>query len=104
MELTFEKKGLFYEATFQVNNNFNLHLERKNDGMLTMLQSTVENGNYDIIQKNIPQRKIIDWDFTAAVFPKYIKIISASEVEKVEITEGTSSSAMPEGYTYFTVE
>lgn len=87
MELIFEKEHGMYVAEFQATGDFNIHLERNDRGLLNILQSTVADGKYDSISShNVIQDRVFDCDFTAAIYPKYIKIISNTEVTRCVIT------------------
>lgn len=101
MELTFEKTGSKFVAEFEVTGDFNLHVE-KPYGKMYMSQRTA-GGRYDRIDAfngnyNFSDNSVIDYDFTALVYPKFIKI--ESEVEPTvavvasdgEITEIKSQS------------
>lgn len=87
MELIFEKEHGMYVAEFQAMGDFNIHLERNDRGILNILQSTVADGKYDSISThNVIQDRVFDCDFTAMIYPKYIKIISNTEVTRCVIT------------------
>lgn len=89
MEITFEKVGNQYVAEFEATNDFNLHIEREEIGTLEVYQRGTPEGKYDFAwSSGIGARKVIDYDFGALVYPKYIKVISESEVVKGEITFG----------------
>lgn len=77
MELTFVKKGEWYEADFTADKDFNLHIEKAN-GPLSMYQTTVQGGQYeDVRGLNFGlDNTVVDIDFTALVFPKYIRVVS----------------------------
>jgi hypothetical protein len=87
MELIFTKEHGIYVAQFRATGDFNIHLERNDGGILNILQSTIADGEYDIVSshKNI-QDRVFDCDFTAMVYPKYIKIVSNTEVTRCIIT------------------
>ena len=80
MEITFKKEGNKHVATFEVTNDFNLHVEKSN-GELLVGQSGVLEGKYE----DVPSLKmsyysdVMDKDITALVYPKYIKITSYTE-------------------------
>lgn len=77
MELTFVKKGEWYEADFTADKDFNLHIEKAN-GPLNMYQTTVQGGQYeDVRGLNFGlDNTVVDIDFTALVYPKYIRVVS----------------------------
>ena len=77
MELTFVKKGEWYEPDFTADKDFNLHIEKAN-GPLNMYQTTVQGGQYeDVRGLNFGlDNTVVDIDFTALVYPKYIRVVS----------------------------
>jgi hypothetical protein len=80
MELTFEKIGDWYISEFGITSDFNLHIEKEPKGDFYLYQRTSSSGQYDIIQ-DFGYKKggdnVIDLDFQALVYPKWIKIKSA---------------------------
>ena len=87
--MEFVKKNGMYEAEFEATADFNLHIERKAGGRFLIYQKSVSEGKYDIVDgvgyKN--HKDVIDLDMTAIVYPKFIKVVSESEVTKGVITE-----------------
>lgn len=88
MELKFNKTDQnVYEAIFEATADFNIHLERKSTGIFVIQQSGVADGAFDdAFNLGINAREVIDYDFGALVYPKYIKVVSGSEVIKAEVT------------------
>lgn len=94
MEITFTKNDkLFwkegaYVSEFQATADFNLHIERVAGGRFLVYQKTVENGEYDIVDgmDMYRHKDVIDIDMTALVYPKYIKVVSESEVTMGVVT------------------
>lgn len=88
MEINFIKENDLYIAEFEVTNDFNIHIERENHGMLAFYQKTVANGEYAEITdfKQLIRDKIFDSDFTGVIYPKYIKVVSGVEVINSELT------------------
>jgi hypothetical protein len=88
MELTFNKTNEnVYEAVFEVTSDFNIHLERKSTGILVIKQSGIADGAFDdAFNLGINAREVIDYDFGALVYPKWIKVVSGSEVIKGIVT------------------
>lgn len=77
MEITFTKIDNKYVSEFQVTSDFNLHLERSEGGTLNIEQRTAQGQYVAIKDAKFPlMDKVIDCDFSALVYPKYIKIIS----------------------------
>jgi hypothetical protein len=75
MELTFVRDGNKWVTEFEVNSDFNLHIE-KGAGSLSVLQSSVAGGKYD----NVPslymsiEDGVMDKDVTAILYPKTLRI------------------------------
>lgn len=87
MELNFTKVGNEWVAEFEATNHFNLHLERKGTGSLIVLQRGSGSGEYAAaFVRGVYGRPVIDYDFGALVYPKWIKVVSGSEVLKAEVT------------------
>lgn len=86
--LEFIKKENEYVAEFKATNDFNLHIERSIGGRLSVLQKTVEDGNYSeaFSTDRVAEAKIFDYDFTGVVYPKWIQVSSASPVEYGVVT------------------
>lgn len=96
MKLVFEKVGNHYVAEFKADNDFNLHVERTKLSTLEVYQKGVEEGEYDFAwSPGIGARKVIDYDFAALVYPKWIKVVSGSEVisASVNFNEGGGSGS-----------
>ena len=85
MEISFEKQGATWVAQFEVQGDFNLHLERSSGGVIKVYQRGCSSGEYELAYTAVPD-KIIDRDFGALVYPKYIKVSSGSEVVKGVVT------------------
>lgn len=88
MELNFSKVGNEWVAEFEATNHFNLHLERKDTGSLIVSQRGSGSGEYALsFMRGMNEgKKVFDYDFGAFVYPKYIKVVSGSEVLKSEVT------------------
>ena len=88
VELSFLKSGSKYICEFEVSSDFNLHVEREKGGYLFLYQRSSESGNYDSVgdAKFAPQDLVVDYDCSALVYPKYIKIVSEVEPSYAAIT------------------
>lgn len=75
-----------YVAEVKVTGDFNLHLETKG-GIVNLLQRGSEDGEYAPVT-SWSKANVIDCDFGGLVYPKYIKVVSGSEVVKGEVTFG----------------
>lgn len=78
MEIIFNKEGEKFAAEFKVDADFNLHIERPGAGSISFFQKTSYFGEYAHIDNmgNQNYNVVFDADFTAMVWPKYIKVIS----------------------------
>jgi hypothetical protein len=79
MDLNFELQGSYFIAEFEVTSDFNLHIEKDPIGEFFVYQRTA-GGQYDLVQnfkKDKGDDSIIDYDFQALVYPKWIKIKSS---------------------------
>lgn len=96
MEITFEKieqywgKDAAYVSEFEVTADFNLHIERKAGGRFLVYQKSVADGKYDLVDDlgYKDHKAVIDLDFTALVYPKFIKVVSEAEVTMGIVTMG----------------
>lgn len=86
--LTFQKVGKHYEAQVEVTSDFNLHIERDTAGYLILQVRTTNSGRYDRVRDfNVANLDpVVDYDFSALVYPKTIRIESEVEPTMAEIT------------------
>lgn len=94
-ELSFVKEGSKYVCEFEVSSDFNLHLERDKGGFLFLYQRSSDGGSYDSVgdAKFAPHDSIIDYDCTALVYPKFIKIVSEVEPTCAVVTFASSGGS-----------
>lgn len=98
MELKFKNEKGLHEAEFEATSDFNLHIERKNYGRIEIYQKTSSETNYASTPSyGVNAADIVNLDFSMAVYPKYIKVVSYSEPVQGIITmqenqSGDSSS------------
>ena len=87
MELTFTKDGDKYVTSFAVTSDFNIHIE-KSGGRVVLFQSSIENGEYDYVSgATIADTDgVFDSDFTALIYPKYIKMVADVMPTKAVVT------------------
>ena len=79
MDLNFELQGGYFISEFEVTSDFNLHIEKDPIGEFLVYQRTA-GGQYDLVQnfkKDKGNDSIIDYDFQALIYPKYIKVKSS---------------------------
>ena len=88
MNLTFNKINDVFVSEFSVTSDFNLHVERSKGGSFTIFQRSSDGGNYGEVyyQEKLDKIKAIDYDFSALIYPKYIKIVSEVEPTYAAIT------------------
>lgn len=94
MELTFKQSSqLFgkeygYESEFEATADFNIHIERVSGGRFLVYQKSVADGDWDIVDGlgHKDHKAVIDLDFTALVYPKWIKVVSEVEVTMGVVT------------------
>lgn len=88
MKIEFVKSGNKYEAEFEATSDFNVHIEKTGQGGIEFFQRTVSQGQYDLVK--IPHigysNNVLDYDFTALVYPKWIKIVSEIKPTNAEVT------------------
>lgn len=88
MDLTFVKTGNSWVAEFEATANFNLHIERGQQGRVSVYQGSDASGDYATAASwsdfNAP--KVMDVDFCALVYPKRIKVTTDSEPTKAVVT------------------
>lgn len=119
-DIQFTKQGKNYVAEFEVNADFNLHIEKSRSGYLYMQQRSTS-GKWDSVRnfQATDSDYIIDYDFTALVYPKQIRLVSEyaptmcvltsdgdvieikSQSKEVEITQNGEMSVTPDdGFAY----
>ena len=76
--LTFNQVGDKYVAEFEATTDFNLHIERSESGFLFVNQRTTSSGAYDSVKGASFNYNdaVVDMDFTGAIYPKYIQVVS----------------------------
>jgi hypothetical protein len=88
MDLNFELQGGYFISEFEVTSDFNLHIEKDPIGQFIVYQRTA-GGAYDLVAdfgKNKGDDPVIDYDFSALVYPKYIQIKSSVKPVVATIT------------------
>lgn len=91
INLEFKKNSSVWYAEFQVNSDFNIHLERADYGRVSILQRTTSEGNFEsvVLPGSLAYNAgtTIDCDFSALVYPKTIRVESDSKVTSGILTE-----------------
>lgn len=87
MELNFENQGTKWVAEFKVTSDFNLHIEREEKGFLFVQQRTTPDGEYDSVKgaNFAPSDMVIDMDYPALIYPKWIRVVSEAEVKRAAV-------------------
>lgn len=88
MELQFTKDAHgMWVSEFEVNSDFNLHIERTKGGIISLYQRTT-GGGWDHVDafEYVRHQASIDFDCTALVYPKWCKIESEVEPSYAAIT------------------
>lgn len=81
MELVFTKENGRWVAEFEVASDFNLHIEGVTDSNVALYQRGSSTGEYAYVRNAVvypSSGKVYDFDFTALVYPKYIKVSCAT--------------------------
>ena len=75
MDLIFSNDNGIWVAEFEATSDFNLHIERDTEGRLDIYQKTA-GSKYELVYETgyLYNRLVYDFDFTALVYPKQIKI------------------------------
>lgn len=87
-ELNFTECGGGYEAFATVYADYNVRVERKDKGTVKIYQSTIE--GREPVRRFATEGivgNIWEEDFDNCVYPKYLRIVSSSEVEKGWVKE-----------------
>ena len=90
MELNFIKKGNVWEAEFEATSSFNIHIEMQSPSVVTVYQRGSSTGKYASISSfnDKTPKSVFDRDFAALIYPKWIKVVSGSDVISSEVTFG----------------
>ena len=87
MELQFTKIGSRWVADVEVTSDFNLHAERKKSGSLSIFQKGVVDGKFASESSwSDDADVVVNKDFSMLVYPKWLKIESATDVTRCVLT------------------
>ena len=88
MEVSFVKEGTKYVGTFNATGDFNLHIEKNSKSFLYILQRTSSKGQYASLREASfsNAEEIIEFDYSASVYPKSIKIECSAEPIMCDVT------------------
>lgn len=74
-ELTFtQTNDGFYTAEFQADGDFSLHIEREQPDSIQMLQKSMEDANYAVVNASLGNGLVIDVDIQGFIAPKWIML------------------------------
>ena len=88
--MNFTKKDNVWVAEFEATGDFNIHIEGVVEGNISVYQRTTSTGAYAYVKGGTPYpslNNVYDYDFAAAVYPKYIKVVCETEPTVAVITE-----------------
>ena len=88
MELNFIKKENGWVAEFEASADFNLHIDGVLEGNVQVYQRGTTSGGYALVRGATPYPtygKAYDSDFSALVYPKFIKVVCATEPSYAEV-------------------
>lgn len=92
MELKFTKDGEKFISEFTATADFNLHLEGVVEGNVKVYQRSTAGGEYAYVRGATPYPSfsdVYDYDFSALVYPKSIKVVTNVEPVVAEVvTDG----------------
>jgi hypothetical protein len=89
MDLVFNLSNEMWVAEFEATADFNIHLEREVEGMFKVYQKTSGNDFAlidDLGDVYTQYKDVIDYDFAGVIFPKMIRVVSASEPTMAVVT------------------
>lgn len=88
MEITFNKVGDVYISEFKAEGDFNLRILRPEAGAISFYQRTAETGEFAHVDAagNQNYNLVFDADFTALIWPKYMKIVSDVQPTSAVVT------------------
>lgn len=96
MELIFNQVQNRWEAEFEANADFNLHIDGVLEGNISVFQRGTASGQYALVRKAKPNPtlnvNVYDYDFSSLVYPKFIKVSCATEPTYAEVTFASASS------------
>ena len=91
MELVFNKVNDRWISEFKTDSDFNLHIEGVVEGNVSVFQRSTESGEYAYVRGSTPYPStfstVYDHDFSAILYPKYIKVSCATEPTLAVVTD-----------------
>lgn len=89
MELNFTEKNNRWVAEFEATADFNLHIEGVVEGNISIFQRGTSSGEYAYVKEGTPYPSLnatYDYDFTAIVYPKYMKVSCETQPTMAVVT------------------
>lgn len=86
MELEFQKTNEGFVAEFTAENDFNIHIESAKPIVGSICQKSVQEGKYAVAENITGTGNVLDTDVTALIYPKYIKVVTESQVTNCQVT------------------
>lgn len=89
MEINFTKDGNGFVSEFEATGDFNLHIEGVPEGSISVYQRGTSYGSYAYVKGSTPYPSagnVFDYDFSALVYPKYIKVICSTKPTMAVVT------------------
>ena len=87
MELNFTQNRKIWVSEFEATGDFNLHIEGISNSKVKVYMTSVKNGRYAYVEGSTPTYgEVYDCDFSAVVYPKYIKVECATEPTMAVVT------------------
>lgn len=89
MEINFNEVGGNFVSEFEATGDFNLHIEGVLEGNVSVYQRGTSSGSYAYVKGSTPYPSagnVYDYDFSALVYPKYIKVVCATEPSMAVVT------------------
>ena len=89
MELVFNQINDRWEAEIKVTADFNLHIEGVREGNVSVFMRGTESGEYAYVRGATPYPSVgtvYEYDFSAVIFPKYIKVACATAPSLAVVT------------------
>jgi len=90
-EIVFEKIANGYEAIFEVNKDFSLHIESNSDIRVVLYHKSASDGEYEAVSV-LSGSHTVDRDYSASVYPKTIRIFSQKQLTRCTIAYASGST------------
>lgn len=91
MEIQFNNINDEFISEFEVTSDFNLHIEGVPQHNIRIYQRGASSGGYAYVKGSTPSPSagnVYDYDFSALIYPKYIKVVCSTEPTMAVVTMG----------------